>query len=66
MEAQVVVATGLTSEEADELIASIKAPPSTATDVKKVSEGGVPERFTVQATFPAVQQAPANESNSQD
>lgn len=55
MGAQVVVATGMTSDEADELIASIQAPPSTATDVKKVSEGGTPELFTVEATFPAAQ-----------
>ena len=54
MGAQVVVATGLSSDEADELIAAIKAPPSTATDVKKVPEDG--GLFTVQATFPAVQQ----------
>jgi hypothetical protein len=53
MGVQVVVATGLTSEEADEQIASIKAPPSTATDVKKVPEGG--GLFTVEATFPAAQ-----------
>ena len=58
MGAQVVVATGLTSEEADELIAAIMAPPSTATDPKKISEGGTPELFTVQVTFPAAPAAP--------
>lgn len=53
MGTQVVVATGLTSEEADELIASINAPPSTATDVKKVPQGGGSKLFNVEATFPA-------------
>ena len=52
MTAQVVVATGLTSEEADKLIASIKAPPSTATDVKKVPQGEDKKLFNVEATFP--------------
>ena len=55
MGAQVVVATGLTSEEADELIASIKAPPSTATDVKKVPQASG-NLFNVEATFPAVEE----------
>jgi hypothetical protein len=53
MGTQVVVATGLTSEEADELIAAIKAPPSTAKDVKKVPQGGDSKLFNVEATFPA-------------
>lgn len=52
MAAQVVVATGLTSDEADALIASIKAPPSTATDVKKVPQGGGSQLYNVEATFP--------------
>lgn len=50
--AHVVIATGLTSEEADDLMAAIKAPPSTATDVKKIAEAG--GRFNVEATFPVV------------
>jgi hypothetical protein len=49
---RVVVATGLTSVQADELIAAIKAPPSTATNVTKVPQSG--GLFTVEATFPAV------------
>jgi hypothetical protein len=55
MSAQVVVAEGLTSQEADELINSIKAPPSTAKDVKKVPQAG--GLFRVEATFPAVGQS---------
>jgi hypothetical protein len=52
-EQQVVVATGLTSQEADAQIASITTPPSTATNVKKVPvDGGL---FNVEATFPAVE-----------
>jgi hypothetical protein len=57
MSAQVVVATGLTSKQADDLIALITAPPSTATDVKKVPEDQDGKFFTVEATFPAVQSA---------
>ena len=49
MSAQVVVGRGMTSEEADELIALISAPPSTATNVKKVKDGNL---FNVEATFP--------------
>jgi hypothetical protein len=55
MSATVVVAKDMTSAQADALIAAINAPPSTATDVKKVpQEGGL---FTVEATFPAVQES---------
>jgi hypothetical protein len=54
MSARVVVAKDLTSAQADALIAAIKAPPSTAENVKKVPQGG--ELFTVEATFPAVQE----------
>ena len=63
MGVQVVVATGLTSDQADELIAAVKAPPSTAQDVKKIPEDGNKGLFTVQATFPAVE-AQANDSIS--
>jgi hypothetical protein len=52
MSVQVVIATGLTSQEADELVAATKEPPTTATNVKKVAQPGNTGLFNVEATFP--------------
>lgn len=64
MGTQVVIATGLTSQEADELVAATREPPTTAKNVKKVPQAGNTGLFNVEATFPTVQGAAASGSNS--
>jgi hypothetical protein len=63
MGTQVLIAKGLTSQQADDLIAATNAPPTTATDVKKVPvEGTQPQLFNVQATFPSVEEDDGEEN----